>query len=120
MQKLYVAMVGLPASGKSTLARRIRDDLTGEGIRTAIFNNGEMRRRVAGPDSATAEFYAPDNEEGRDLREQIALKNMEEARRWLEGVGQVVGAVDSPLMVLGRELYDLLLNKFEPIPAKED
>ena len=89
MQKLYVAMVGLPASGKSTLARRIRDDLTGEGIRTAIFNNGEMRRRVAGPDSTNAEFYAPDNEEGRDLREQIALKNMEEARRWLEGVGQV-------------------------------
>ena len=73
MQKLYVAMVGLPASGKSTLARRIRDDLTGEGIRTAIFNNGEMRRRVAGPDSTNAEFYAPDNEEGRDLREQIAL-----------------------------------------------
>ena len=89
MQKLYVAMVGLPASGKSTLARRIRDDLTGEGIRTAIFNNGEMRRRIAGPDSTSPEFYAPENEDGRDLREQIALRNMEEARRWLENVGQV-------------------------------
>ena len=28
-------------------------------------------------------------------------------------VGQVVGQLDSPLMTLGRELYDLLLNKFE-------
>ena len=38
--KLYVAMVGLPARGKSTLAKRIRSGLEQQGIRTAIFNNG--------------------------------------------------------------------------------
>ncbi len=89
MTKLYVAMVGLPASGKSTLARRMRDYLAGEGVKCAIFNNGELRRRIAGPDSTRAAWYAPDNEEGRRVRERIALLNMEEARRWLEGEGDV-------------------------------
>ena len=32
MRKLYVAMVGLPARGKSTLARRLRQGLREEGI----------------------------------------------------------------------------------------
>ena len=89
MRKLYVAMVGLPASGKSTLARRICDDLTDEHISTSIFNNGELRRRLAGPASTHARFYAPDNEEGREIREHIALCNMEEARKWLSGSGRV-------------------------------
>ena len=70
MPKLYVAMVGLPASGKSTLANRIRDDLQGEGIACAIFNNGELRRRLTGPESTESQWYAPGNEEGREIRER--------------------------------------------------
>ena len=50
--KLYVAMVGLPARGKSTLAKRIRSGLEQQGIRTAIFNNGELRPEAAGSDHA--------------------------------------------------------------------
>ena len=49
--KLYVAMVGLPARGKSTLAKRIRSGLEQQGIRTAIFNNGELRRMLFGLES---------------------------------------------------------------------
>ena len=76
MQKLYVAMVGLPASGKSTLAGRIREALLGEGINAEIFNNGELRRKLAGPRSTEASFYSPQNEEGREMRQKIALANM--------------------------------------------
>ena len=87
--KLYVAMVGLPASGKSTLARRIRDDLKEEGIKCAIFNNGELRRRIAGPESTESSWYGPDNAEGREIREKIAKKNMQEARSWLNNGGDI-------------------------------
>ena len=59
--KLYVAMVGLPARGKSTLAKRIRSGLEQQGIRTAIFNNGELRRMLFGLESGSAEFFNPDN-----------------------------------------------------------
>ena len=89
MRKLYVAMVGLPASGKSTLVRRIRDVLSGEGLKCAVFNNGDLRRRIAGPKSTESSWYAPDNLEGRETREQIALLNMKDARRWLAEGGDV-------------------------------
>lgn len=87
--KLYVAMVGLPARGKSTLAKRIRSGLSQQGIRTAIFNNGELRRTLYGAESGTAEFFNPQNLRARRLREQIALQNMERARDWLNSGGDV-------------------------------
>lgn len=87
--KLYVAMVGLPARGKSTLARRIRDGLGGVGIKVSVFNNGEMRRLLAGPTSTKPEFYAPGNEEGREIRDSIALQNMAQARKYLVDGGDI-------------------------------
>ena len=87
--KLYVAMVGLPAHGKSTVAKRIRDDLNGMGMRVAIFNNGELRRLLAGPDSTRPEFYKVENEEGREIRDSIALQNMALARKWLHDGGDI-------------------------------
>ena len=89
MSKLYVALVGLPASGKSTLAKRIRDDFVDEGINCAIFNNGELRRKIAGPASTESSWYAPDNSEGREIRERIALANMQEAKKFLSEGGDV-------------------------------
>ena len=87
MSKLYVALVGLPASGKSTLAKRIRDDFVDEGINCAIFNNGELRRKIAGPASTESSWYAPDNSEGREIRERIALANMQRPRNFCQKAG---------------------------------
>lgn len=87
--KLYVAMVGLPARGKSTLAKRIQSGLTQQGIRASIFNNGELRRTLFGQESASAEFFNPDNKRAQRLREQIAYQNMERARAWLNEGGDV-------------------------------
>ena len=71
--KLYVAMVGLPARGKSTLAKRIRSGLEQQGIRTAIFNNGELRTRMLfGLESGSAEFFNPDNTRAQRLRSDHA------------------------------------------------
>lgn len=89
MRKLYVAMVGLPARGKSTLARRIREALVDEGIDAAIFNNGDMRRSLLGTESGSPEFYHPDNAFGKEARELIARRNMEAARDYLAGGGEV-------------------------------
>ena len=89
MRKLYVAMVGLPARGKSTLARRIRQGLLAEGIRAQIFNNGDMRRALVGAESTEPDFYNPENSAGREIREQICLRNMARARAWLAEQGEV-------------------------------
>ena len=51
MHKLYLVMVGLPARGKSRLARRICGGLAADGFRSAIFNNGDVRRELLGAES---------------------------------------------------------------------
>ena len=70
--KLYVAMVGLPARGKSTLAKRIRSGLEQQGIRTAIFNNGELRRMDASSNSGSS-FTHSMNKTGRSR--SVALRS---------------------------------------------
>ena len=87
--KLYAVMVGLPARGKSTLAKRIQLGLEQQKISAAIFNNGELRRVLHGMRSASPDFFNPDNAEARELRRQISLQNMERARAWLDSGGDV-------------------------------
>lgn len=89
MSQLYVAMVGLPARGKSTLARRIRTGLTEQGISSAIFNNGDLRREILGNESASPEFFNPANEAAKSQRQFIARQNMERARQFLNNDGDV-------------------------------
>lgn len=87
--KLYVAMVGLPARGKSTMAKRIREGLREDGIQAAIFNNGNMRRELFGAESTKASFYDPANIKSYDAREYICRKNFEAAREYLACGGDV-------------------------------
>lgn len=87
-------MVGLPARGKSTLARRIREGLIAEGIKAAIFNNGDRRRALLGTESTNPDFYNPDNKRGREAREMICRRNMDDARDWL-GKGGDVAILDA-------------------------
>lgn len=89
MSKLYIVMVGLPARGKSTIALRLFQSLSEEGIRTRIFNNGELRRAYFGPESSDPLFYHPDNEEARHKREELAKTNAGYAKAFLGEKGQV-------------------------------
>ena len=87
--KLYIVMVGLPARGKSTIAKRLRENLVKDSIKSRIFNNGELRRRLSRENTSYAEFYDPKNKEGVALRERIALINLDRAKKYLSREGQV-------------------------------
>ena len=87
--KLIVVMVGLPARGKTTIANSIKENLSKDGIKTRIFNNGNLRRQFNRRDTCLACFFDPRNEEGVDLRERIARINMERARGFMEKDGRV-------------------------------
>jgi len=89
MEKLYVALMGLPARGKSTLAKRIRHGLEQLGARVAVFNNGDLRRKLLGSNSASPEFFNPGNESAKEQRERLAMLNMEQARIWIHNEGDV-------------------------------
>lgn len=89
MDKLYIVLTGLPARGKSTVAMRLYEGLNSDDVKTAVFNNGELRRLHFGPESSLPEFYRPDNEDGRDKREKLAILSARSARAFLAGGGAV-------------------------------
>lgn len=92
--KLYIVMVGLPARGKSTIAAKLKENLKNDSIRTKVFNNGDLRRKMIPSNTSFAEFYDPDNSDGVALREKIALTNLEKARKFIDK-GGCVAIVDA-------------------------
>lgn len=87
--KLMLILVGLPARGKSTLARRLRTALAVEDVQVSILNNGDLRRKALGPASSLPGFYDPDNSANRELRDGIALQNVRLAKNFFAEGGQV-------------------------------
>ena len=87
--KLYIVMVGLPARGKSTIATKLKENLVHNSVKTRIFNNGELRRRMIHENTSFPGFFAPKNKEGAALREKIALSNMQAAKRFINKDGEV-------------------------------
>jgi broad specificity phosphatase PhoE/predicted kinase len=110
-QKLYIVMVGLPARGKSTVAAKLREGLKKGGTRVRIFNNGDLRRKLLSENTSRPDFYDPDNQENMALRERIALLNIQQARKYLSGPGEVA-ILDATNVSRGRrrKLEALLTN----------
>ena len=88
-KKLCIVMVGLPARGKSTIANKLKENLVKDGIKTRIFNNGDLRRRLGRKDTSYSDFYDPQNKTGLEIREKIALTNVRSADRYLRKKGQI-------------------------------
>lgn len=87
--QLVIAMVGLPARGKSTMARKIARTLELDDVKVRIFNNGELRRTLIKENTSGAEFFSPTNPQGVEFRERCARINLERARDFLRESGQV-------------------------------
>jgi broad specificity phosphatase PhoE/predicted kinase len=88
-QCLYIAMVGLPARGKSTIATKLKDSLMHDSVKTRIYNNGDLRRKIVRTNTSDARFYDPENREGVTIREKIAVLNIKRAQKFLNDGGQV-------------------------------
>jgi broad specificity phosphatase PhoE/predicted kinase len=86
--KLVIVMVGLPARGKTHIARRVARYLNWKGIRARVFNVGSYRRARLGAQQPHS-FFDPDNAEGRAAREAMAVAAMEDVAAWLEDEGRV-------------------------------
>ncbi|MEJ2689568.1 MAG: 6-phosphofructo-2-kinase/fructose-2,6-bisphosphatase [Deltaproteobacteria bacterium] len=89
MEKLLIVMMGLPARGKSTMARKIARTLELDEVPVRVFNNGELRRQLLGEESSSPDFFSPENEKGVASREQIARMNMDRALDFLVDSGRV-------------------------------
>ena len=69
--KLVLAMVGLPARGKTSIAFKLRRHLNWMGMRTEIYNVGNYRRKLLGSGQSHA-FFNPSNAEAMGQRQAMA------------------------------------------------
>ncbi|TFH24413.1 MAG: fructose-2,6-bisphosphatase [Myxococcales bacterium] len=87
-EPLVLALVGLPARGKSYTGRKIGRYLKWLGYRTRVFNVGEYRRERVGAQQPH-DFFDPDNPEGLAARRELALEAVADMVEWFREGGQV-------------------------------
>ncbi len=88
MERILLVMVGLPARGKSFLARKICRYLRFIGHDARIFNVGSYRRAHLG-DHKPAAFFDPNNPDGSEARQRVADTALADALSWLRTGGEV-------------------------------
>jgi broad specificity phosphatase PhoE len=87
-EKLVLAMVGLPARGKTYTARKIARYLQWSGTLADVFNVGEHRRAKIGP-GQPHEFFDPENREAAAVLHGLAMEVLDRAIAWLARDGDV-------------------------------
>lgn len=81
--KYLVALVGLPARGKSYLANKIVNYFSWLNLCTRLFNVGKFRREASSSQKHSADFFSVDNEEGASTREALAMAVLDKLLTWL-------------------------------------
>ena len=93
--KLAIIMVGLPATGKTHIAKRICRFLSFfHDIPSQIFNVGDYRRQLCGA-QMPADFYDPHNEEGTAARHMACDAALADLVDYLKQDGVRVAAFDA-------------------------
>jgi broad specificity phosphatase PhoE/predicted kinase len=87
-QKLALVMVGLPARGKTFVARKLQRYLSWLGYRTLWVNVGDYRRARAGAKQPAA-YFAPDNTATREERAGFATAALDDLLQWFSDGGEV-------------------------------
>ena len=86
--KRVIVMVGLPARGKTHIARRVTRYLKWQGVDARIFNVGSYRRERLGAHQPHS-FFDPDNPDGQQARRAMAEAALADVLAWLEDGGEV-------------------------------
>ena len=81
-------MVGLPARGKTFIARKIARYLSWLGYRTQVFNVGSYRRERHGSRQHHS-FFDPRNDAGQNARRDVALEALDDMLAFLKDGGDV-------------------------------
>jgi predicted kinase len=81
-EPLVICMVGLPARGKSYLVKMIERYLKWSGYECEVFNVGNLRRGQ-GFAAVDAAFFDPSNQNGKQIREKMAMEVQDNMYAWL-------------------------------------
>ncbi|WVN86442.1 uncharacterized protein L203_101606 [Cryptococcus depauperatus CBS 7841] len=107
--KIVVAMVGLPARGKSYLSNKLMRYLRWLEYNVEVFNVGQLRRSKArsalqageGKVDHSATYFSHSNTEAMQRREKLAEESLESLIDWLKKEGNV-GIMDATNSTIDR------------------
>lgn len=83
-EKIVIAMVGLPARGKSYIGRKLARYLNWAGLKAKVFNIGMYRRVIIGVD-CNSSFFDQKNIEAVKAREVCATEAISDLAQYLNG-----------------------------------
>ncbi|TDH66086.1 hypothetical protein CCR75_005225 [Bremia lactucae] len=83
--KLVLVMVGLPARGKSFIAKKLCKYFCWKGLQCQVFNVGQLRRATSCQSKQDHSFFDPKNTKAKEERERLALKTLIHVQQWLQG-----------------------------------
>lgn len=86
--KIAVVMVGLPARGKTFIARKVARYLSWLGHKTRVFNVGAYRRERLGSHQHHS-FFDTSNEAGNSARLEMANVALDDLIAWVTGGGEI-------------------------------
>jgi hypothetical protein len=102
--RLVLALAGLPARGKTFIARHVKRHLMWMGYKVEIFNVGNYRRRVLGA-AQLHDFFNPDNTEGNAQRRAIAAMAFEDMVATIKRDGLDVAIFDATNTTVERRTW---------------
>ncbi|XP_022693467.1 6-phosphofructo-2-kinase/fructose-2,6-bisphosphatase-like isoform X5 [Varroa jacobsoni] len=108
-----IAMVGLPARGKTYIAKKLTRYLNWIGIKTHVFNVGEYRRQATEA-YKSHDFFRPDNTEAMAVRSKCALDALEDMCKWLENDEGEVAVYDATNTTKDRRklIHDVVCERY--------
>lgn len=89
-----IALVGLPARGKTYISKKLSRYLNWIGINTKVFNLGDYRRNVEDCYHDHS-YFDPNNEKAAQMREQICQKGLDDVFNYLENEDGEVAVFDA-------------------------
>lgn len=116
--KMVIVMVGLPATGKTHIAKRICRFLSFfHDIPSQIFNVGDYRRQLCGA-QMPADFYDPSNEAGQLARHQACDAALADLLEYMKQDGVRVAAFDATNSTKARRSHILQVLKASGLGCK--
>lgn len=101
--RIAIVMVGLPARGKSFIARNLARYLLWIGVRTHVVSVAAFRNAAVG-NSLRASFFNPENKEALDMRTEIADRALNHLISGFDDGGQI-GILDASNTTEARRAY---------------
>ena len=83
-----IIMVGLPARGKTYIAKKLCRYLNWIGMKTKVFNLGEYRRLLT-DQYRNVDFFRADNVEAMKIRNQSAFNALDDVYKWFDADGEI-------------------------------